>query len=277
MDKLRKALAVCMALTMMSVCAFSCGNDDDDTSSEKTASASQSDDEEHEEEDSEEDTEEETTKKSRRNKKDDEEETTEEETSEDTTEETTAPKGPNGAPDDDPTALLPTGYWWAVSETGEVCYFFSEDSSTGSCIDAETGAATPFTYTYNGTEAEFFPMDQTTSSICTVEIVDDKTIYFNWTDGTAEVLTLSDTIGNGGFFSNDELCRFALDYYEMKTGYRPGCAAAASQPTGEVVIQLYDNMGDHNSTCDWYTVDRVTGKGTNLMGEEIDLISSMAQ
>ena len=63
----------------------------------------------------------------------------------------------------------------------------------------------------------------------------------------------------------------ALGYYEQKNNYRPGQAGAMINYDGKIAIQLYDNNGDHNSTCDWYTVDRYTAVGTNMLGETIDL------
>lgn len=41
---------------------------------------------------------------------------------------------------------------------------------------------------------------------------------------------------------------------------------------GNAVIRLYDNMEDHTATYDWYTVDRRTGIGENLLSEEVNLL-----
>ena len=72
-------------------------------------------------------------------------------------------------------------------------------------------------------------------------------------------------------YTTKELEKMALDYYEAKTGYRPTLSASKVNDDGTVSIQLYDNMGDHNSTSDWYTVDPKTAVGTNVMGDKIDL------
>lgn len=74
-------------------------------------------------------------------------------------------------------------------------------------------------------------------------------------------------------YSLEELEEKALKYYEEKTGYKPGCVAASPDENDEdmVNIQLYDSFEDHNSTCDWYAIDKYSGKGTNVLGEEIDL------
>lgn len=72
-------------------------------------------------------------------------------------------------------------------------------------------------------------------------------------------------------YTQEELEQMALDYYEKTTGYRPGNVASEIGSDGKLQIQLYDNLGDHNSTLDWYTIDMKTGKDQNISGEEIDL------
>ena len=76
---------------------------------------------------------------------------------------------------------------------------------------------------------------------------------------------------NNKEYSQADLEKMALDYYEAKTGYRPTKSGSQVNDDGTVSIQLYDNMGDHNSTSDWYTVDPKTGIGTDLLNEKIDL------
>ena len=68
-----------------------------------------------------------------------------------------------------------------------------------------------------------------------------------------------------------ELEKMALDYYEAHTGYRPSLSASQVNDDGTVTIQLYDNMGDHNSTSAWYTVDPKTAVGTDLIENKVDL------
>ncbi len=72
-------------------------------------------------------------------------------------------------------------------------------------------------------------------------------------------------------YTEQELAQMALDYYEAKTGYRPGKVATEKNEEGKIVIQLYDSFEDHNSTSDWYTIDPKTAKGTNVLEEDIDL------
>ena len=41
---------------------------------------------------------------------------------------------------------------------------------------------------------------------------------------------------------------------------------------GSVTIQVYENLGDHNSTAAWYTVDRTTAAGTDADGHKVELL-----
>lgn len=72
-------------------------------------------------------------------------------------------------------------------------------------------------------------------------------------------------------YTTEQLEKMALDYYEAKTGYRPGKVASQVNDDGTISIQLYDSMVDHNTTSDWYTVDAKTAVGENIMKEKIDL------
>ena len=40
-----------------------------------------------------------------------------------------------------------------------------------------------------------------------------------------------------------------------------------------VTIHLYEAMPDHDSTWDWYYVDRNTGETTNFMGESFNIFT----
>lgn len=72
-------------------------------------------------------------------------------------------------------------------------------------------------------------------------------------------------------YTDDELIRMAYQHYADTKGYRVGYVNIDHEVDGVVSIQLYDDMGDHTATSDWYAIDRNTGKGTNILGEEVDL------
>ena len=76
------------------------------------------------------------------------------------------------------------------------------------------------------------------------------------------------------FYSNQELCDLALTYYNERNIAQDTqglTAAAQTNEDGTVTIQVYENLGDHNSTAAWYTVDRVTAQGTDGNGQAVDL------
>ena len=111
------------------------------------------------------------------------------------------------------------------------------------------------------------------STNVSVRFQSEDSAVLTWADGSSETLSY---IGLGNFntfhfYSNLDLCELALDYYEKQNGYRPSDAIAIVQNDGSILIQLYDNMGDHNSTSAWYTVDKYTASGTDLTGNPVNL------
>ena len=54
--------------------------------------------------------------------------------------------------------------------------------------------------------------------------------------------------------------------------------AAMTNEDNTVTVQLYDNLGDHNSTAAWYIVDRFTAEATDLFtGEDFALEEAEAE
>lgn len=84
--------------------------------------------------------------------------------------------------------------------------------------------------------------------------------------------------GNG--YSDEELLEMARNYYREEHGFAPEHVEIDSENGEQVTIWLYDRdeflngeneiVGSGN-TRDWYTVDRTTGRGENVLFEEIDL------
>lgn len=72
-------------------------------------------------------------------------------------------------------------------------------------------------------------------------------------------------------YSNEELCRLSKEYYRKMKGYEPPIAEVDGVEGDIVTIHLFEIMGDHTATCDWYYISRKTGKGSNLLGQEVDL------
>ena len=66
--------------------------------------------------------------------------------------------------------------------------------------------------------------------------------------------------------SNDEIVEKA----RKKSG-APLAKLDSTDPDGTLNIHLYEETGGHTATWDWYYIDPNTLKGTNLMGEAVDL------
>ncbi|MBO6148326.1 MAG: hypothetical protein J6O55_03215 [Lachnospiraceae bacterium] len=91
-------------------------------------------------------------------------------------------------------------------------------------------------------------------------------------NGGQEETKGGDEAGKQGY-SNEELCKMALDYYEKKNNYRPGIAQVDSENGDLVTLHLFDDMGDHTATSAWYEIDRRTGRGQDtILGDEVDLV-----
>lgn len=86
--------------------------------------------------------------------------------------------------------------------------------------------------------------------------------------GGAQILSREEQISEG--YSEEELCDMARIYYSMKNGQEPPIVEVDSVEGDIVSIHLYEDMGDHTATWDWYSVDRTTGKGSSMM-DQIDL------
>lgn len=166
------------------------------------------------------------------------------------------------------------GIWEASSSDGQRYFCFDGDADSGSFRDQENGIGMAFTYEVEDENTILFHIGESSDKTrVTVNFSGTEQATLTWANGNTEKISY---LGLGNFntfhfYSNVELCEMALDYYEAQTGYRPGDAEAQVQADGFIAIQLYDNMGDHNSTSAWYTVDKYTAKGTDLTGTPVDL------
>lgn len=164
------------------------------------------------------------------------------------------------------------GTW--LSDAGQY-YFFDEDGASGRTASLEDGTGVGFTYTLDGTQAAFSMGAVDNTSVCTVTMGSDAATL-EWEDGTVEHLTYVSDQGSDDFqfYSNQELADLAVAYYKAhNSGQEDSSLTAAAQTNddGSVSIQVYENLGDHNSTAAWYTVDRLTGAGTDGSGVEVNL------
>ena len=163
---------------------------------------------------------------------------------------------------------------WLVQGKDTASYsFFDADGSSGWTPSLETGMGLGFTYTVDG-ETVLFRMGSADSEVKgKLSVTDMSNAAIIWEDGREETMRFVSEQGSDEFrfYSNAELCERAVTYYTEATGEAAPQAAADTEPE-TVTIQLYNNLGDHNSTCAWYQVNRLTGKGIDVnSGQEIDL------
>lgn len=166
------------------------------------------------------------------------------------------------------------GTWFSESPVTASYYFFDADGTSGRTASLQTGTGVGFTYTVDGENIVFSMGSADATEKGTLSMTDDTHATITWDDGQEEYLTFVSAQGSDTFqfFSNEELCAMAIAYYTNTTG-ESAPQAAADMGAETVTIQLYNNLGDHNSTCAWYQVSRLTGKGTDVnSGQEIDLV-----
>ncbi|MBR0485466.1 MAG: hypothetical protein IJJ69_11960 [Oscillospiraceae bacterium] len=181
------------------------------------------------------------------------------------------------APEEIISQKFEPGIWWSISSEGERYFCFYTANHAGSFQDQESGLGMAFSYDTTDDEniLIFHIGDAESSERVQASFPDSNTAVLTWENGSTETLSYQG-LGNFDtfhFYSNLELCEMALDYYEAKYAYRPADASAEIQADGKISIQLYDNMEDHISTSAWYTVDRFTAQGTDIMGNTINLNS----
>lgn len=169
------------------------------------------------------------------------------------------------------TELLPGGTWCADEA---YLYFFDEQSATGRMVSLEDGMGVSFSYHLQGDEAQFVLGASDAIENCVIDQEDTGEMTFNWQDGQVEKLAFLSKEGSDTFqfYSNQDLMAMTLAYYTAQYGPQEELMAGAqTNEDGTVSIQLYQALGDHNSTAAWYTVDRYTGQGEDDTGAPVDL------
>ena len=192
-----------------------------------------------------------------------------------------ASSAPETAPSQDPEGqggqtasdgLIQAGTW--LSDAGQY-WFFDEDAASGRTRSLENGTGVGFTYTLKDGQAAFAMGSEDAARDCTLTVGTD-TLTMQWADGTNETLTFvsHQSSDEFTFYSDRELEGLALAYYKAQNPSEDTdglTAAAQANEDGTVTIQVYENLGDHNSNAAWYTVDRLTARGTDGNGAEVDL------
>lgn len=167
--------------------------------------------------------------------------------------------------------LFTPGTW--LSDKGQY-YFFDKDGSSGRTASLTDGTGVGFEYSVDGDKADFSMGGADNSSKCTVTRDGDE-LTLAWDDGTTEKFTYVSSEGSDSFefYSNNDLADMVLAYYKATSGESDDglTSAAETNDDGSVTVQVYKNLGDHNSNAAWYTIDRLTGTGTDSSGQSVDL------
>lgn len=167
--------------------------------------------------------------------------------------------------------LFTPGTW--LSDKGQY-YFFDEGGNSGRTASLTDGTGVGFEYTLTGDKADFAMGSADNSSKCTVTRSGDE-LTLVWDGGVTEKLTYVSAEGSDSFvfYSNNDLADMALAYYKATSGEDDDAliSAAETNEDGSVTIQVYKNLGDHNSNAAWYTIDRLTATGKDSSGGSVDL------
>ena len=74
-------------------------------------------------------------------------------------------------------------------------------------------------------------------------------------------------------YSDDELVYAAMEYYQAVYGPDRISAMLDGEEGDNIKIRIFVNGADARATLAWYTVNVYTGKGTDLLGDPIDIMN----
>ena len=183
-------------------------------------------------------------------------------------------------PESQPIHHIPTGVWLAQTDVGySNYYYFNSDEQNGRYLSLDYGLGMSFNYEGSGDELVFLMGDDAEAQTAHIEHAEGDSFTLVWENNLPETLEFvsESNLDEFRFYSNEALIRLAVAHYSRNGDVPPSLAAAMTNEDNTVTVQLYDNLGDHNSTSAWYILDRFTATGTNLLnGKEIDLLAHLA-
>ncbi len=167
---------------------------------------------------------------------------------------------------------IKTGVWLSQSEyEGESYYTFLEDGS-GNVLSQDMGIGVPYSYTHEGTEYTFEMAAVDNFVKMNVTEASEDRIVIKWEYGLEETLTYLGPADGFRFFSTDVLCNMAAyRFMQDNNGYAMFSKYGEIQPDGLIKITLNDCSNENKGVIGCYTVDRYTGKGTDINGSEVEL------
>ena len=163
--------------------------------------------------------------------------------------------------------VFKAGTWMAQCGPTSRYYFFDEGGASGSFANMKDGTGDDFTYIQTGGRGVLSLSGSSAGASCTVVVQDEDHITLEWDNQPPETMTYVSPLGQDQFhfYTHEELAQMALDDYWAKN-YPDGALQAAAMDNGDgtSTIQIYQNLGDHNSTAAYYVVDRCTGEGFDV-------------
>lgn len=183
-------------------------------------------------------------------------------------------------------STIPLGMWKTADLSGnDILVFFntadgdSPKDGTGIQVNMHTGQRLTFTYYVTDGDQIHFSFNDGNTSVYTLlfdenapaespemTLTSEKGVIYNYIYGG---MLFEDTVT---FYTDIQLENMARRHYAEVTGTSPQYAASNEDHTNDTVnIQLYDIVDDHASTYSWYTINRFTGTGVDLIGEPIDI------
>ena len=182
-------------------------------------------------------------------------------------------------PVSEPVHHIPTGVWLAQTDVGySNYYYFNAEEQNGSYRSLDYGLGMDFNYEGSGDELVFLMGDDAEAQAASIEHAEGDSFTLLWENNLPERLEFvsEGTLEDFHFYSNDSLTRLATAHYTRRGNEPTSMAASITNEDNTVTVQLYDNLGDHNSTSAWYVLDRFTATGTDLLtGMEIDLLEHL--
>ena len=135
-----------------------------------------------------------------------------------------------------------------------------------------------YTGKWNDGNASFYVEDDAEMmEIDKIIYLDDSMYAFGtitWISGEQEYLVLIRPISRMELIDPTDLPKISNDEIVERARKKSGAPAAeldSVDADGTLNIHLYEDMGDHTATVDWYTINPDTLKGRNMMGEPVDL------
>ncbi|MBR0485869.1 MAG: S8 family serine peptidase, partial [Oscillospiraceae bacterium] len=158
-----------------------------------------------------------------------------------------------------------------INDTSEGEIYYA-DFNSGKAVKQTDGTEVPFSYELSNTDLKF-TIDG--KDVVFADYALYEGFYMVLTKETPEGEDLQmvtvvpiGTADTFRFYNNNELKEMALDFYEAQNGTRPENVEVTINGDGSITLQMTETES--------YTVDAMTGIGTNQDGEEVDLTSVLA-